>query len=108
MNELDVKAGDYICVFGRYNSSRVILYKVERLTKTQAVCGKGNKFRLSDGLKIGTSGWYVVHGSKATEEDLYQYKFQKAKEKVEQFLKGKDLDKDLVIEMAKLIDGGEI
>lgn len=65
-----VKVGDTLkCMEGF--SRRYSLFKVVRLTKTQASCEDGTCFKIETGLKIGTGqGWGRVHANIATADDI--------------------------------------
>jgi hypothetical protein len=46
------------------------LHRVERITKTQAVCAKAS-FKIESGLKVGTAGtWHSKYGRIASTDDL--------------------------------------
>lgn len=64
------KVGDTIIVQPEYSSGVPVLYVIERLTATQAVC-KHASFKLDNGLKIGSgSGWHSKRGILGTDEGI--------------------------------------
>lgn len=67
--KLDVQAGDQIVYYiGYARLSRIT--KVVRVTKTQAVCEGNERFMLDGGKKVGSNGWHITTGRKATPEDI--------------------------------------
>ena len=72
MSLKNAKIGDYIKTnnFGQIN-----LYKIERLTKTQAVCGH-TRFNLESKRIIGSRTWSGL-GRLATVEDIEEYNAKK-------------------------------
>lgn len=69
-----MEVGDLIAHKGL---SGLNLSKVDRLTKTTAVCGN-LAFRLDTGKMVGSSGWTVVYGRIATEADIITARIQRA------------------------------
>lgn len=75
-----VKVGDTIKSGRQYERNSYDLFRVERLTSTQAICkalGAATeyeaKFNIESGLLIGSAGsggWHRRHGSIATEADF--------------------------------------
>lgn len=70
----NVKVGDLIAYKG---FSSLNVSKVDRLTKTTAVCGS-LAFRLDTGKMVGSSGYSVVYGRVATEADIITARIQRA------------------------------
>ena len=67
MNVLEeVSVGDKLLVRGQWDESIV---DVDRLTKTQVVCGN-SKYRISNGSLVGGGGFYGQYAKRATEEDI--------------------------------------
>lgn len=64
----DAKVGYYIKT---NNYGQINLYKIERLTKTQAICGH-TRFNLESGKIVGSGTWLNL-GSLATVEDFEKY-----------------------------------
>lgn len=55
---MNIKPGDSVVVISNgWGGSKYNIKEVERVTKTRAIVG-GQKFRLSDGRKVGDSGWF--------------------------------------------------
>lgn len=101
MKELDVKVGDYIYTLCRMFGT-ISLHKIERLTKTQAVCGN-NRFYLRTGKLVGTSDWSVVFGYKADQNIIDKFNLQQATAKVVRWDNSKDKDPELVKAVYELI-----
>lgn len=58
---LEIKPGTSFAVLRGPRGNRLERVTIERLTKTQAVDTKGNRWRLKDGIEVGAkpSGWSV-------------------------------------------------
>lgn len=104
MSKLDVKVGDYIYTQNRF-SRELSIFRVDRLTKTLAVCSAGRKerrFRLSDGQVPGSPGYRITYGYKAEEKRLKKYRAQQAKGFIERNLNS--MSEDLLISVRELIE----
>lgn len=70
MNGLEnIKVGDYIHYRVSYGGDKEVV-KVERLTKTHAVCTRDTKFMISTGKMVGRNGHDVRYGYKSTTEEI--------------------------------------
>ena len=75
MNELEnVKIGNYLYYRENY-SDRIRIEKVDRLTKTQIICGI-SKYRKDDGRKVGASDWSTVYVRPVNEDIIKEYYLQ--------------------------------
>lgn len=96
----DIKVGEYVKVNNDY-SRGFRLYRVDRLTKTQVVCGTV-KFSKDSGKRIGLSGWYAQYGYKAMEEDFYASEVERCRKLIEKSIP--TMNDEMVINIAKMIN----
>lgn len=86
MQTLDVQVGDLIAYNRRYDRTNR-LTKVQRLTKTQAICADGERFMLDSGKLVGSTGWDIRFGRKVAPEDIAQIKLEFRIKKANELLK---------------------
>jgi len=80
MSELsNVKVGDTLAC--RVGYGLVLLIKVDRITKTQVICGVRRFNR--DGRPIGSSGFSTSRAWPATEKDILNARIKRAQEKLD-------------------------
>ena len=72
-----VKVGDLLAWDERIRDAPIIC-RVDRLTPKHAVAGKV-RWRIIDGLKVGSTGWDRCWARIATPDDLLKAKVQKAR-----------------------------
>ncbi len=75
-----LKPGDEVCFNGSYG--KVVIRKVERLTKTQIILDTGNKFRRDSGYCVGGSAWHNSNITQVTEKVKHQIKIGDIKYKI--------------------------
>lgn len=75
-----IQVGEYIYT-QKYNRD-IRLHKVERITKTLAITNS-YRFNLESGKVLGTGGWGVSFGYKATPEKMEEYKIQMSRHYIE-------------------------
>lgn len=84
----DLKEGDKVIVYGRWNDCIKV---IEKVTKTHIIVN-GIKYRREDGRKIGGSVWNGSHIDVCTEEEENRIRTQYAEEMMKRYIKDYNIE----------------